>query len=139
MYGIEVRTYDANNRFMKWERMHPIGGEPYEFATKAEAERVLKLCYGSQAFKETARVKKLKEEPAPLMTTAEYIAVDCFISEYPEDATYDEVITSMRECEVGYPDNISTCEHYEDWYAPRLAQEIDNLASDIERRMVAKS
>jgi hypothetical protein len=59
-YGIEVKVDDGYDPTTgvprsKWARVHPIGGAPYVWTTKAEASNNMRMCY-PECGPETVRV-----------------------------------------------------------------------------------
>ena len=40
---------DAGTKDERWADVHPVGGAPYEYGTRAEAESMARLCYGTDA------------------------------------------------------------------------------------------
>lgn len=53
------------------------------------------------------------------MTTAENFALDQWLTDYPDDMSYADVLACMRE-----PDNVWTCEHITVW------QTVENFTLD---------
>lgn len=43
---IEVRQDDGRTA-LEWRDVHPTGGAAYTYETREEAERMLRLCYGT--------------------------------------------------------------------------------------------
>jgi hypothetical protein len=37
---------DKGTKNERWEYVHPVGGPPYEYDSKVEAERMARICYG---------------------------------------------------------------------------------------------
>jgi hypothetical protein len=45
-YRFQVRL-DVGKKTERWEDVHPVGGAPYQYATRAEAENMARICYGN--------------------------------------------------------------------------------------------
>lgn len=44
-YRMQV-CLDKGTKDERWSDVHPIGGRPYEYETRAEAENMARICYG---------------------------------------------------------------------------------------------
>ena len=44
---MEIQVYNQGTKRNEWKAVHPSGGKPYEYTDKAEASRMLNMCYGS--------------------------------------------------------------------------------------------
>lgn len=44
-FGIQVRQYDRGINAMAWTWVHPSNEAPYQFESKAKAERMRDICY----------------------------------------------------------------------------------------------
>ena len=45
-FQVYIET-DQRLKKMEWKDVHPTGGQPYEYDTKEEAERMAYICYGN--------------------------------------------------------------------------------------------
>lgn len=73
-------------------------------------------------------------------TIGQNIAVNHWLSRYPEDKTYDEIITILNESETwNLPKGIEFPEFFEDFYPPIIAGYIEELAEDIDNCKYKKS
>lgn len=68
------------------------------------------------------------------MNNVEYVALDQYLNEYPEDKTFDEIINILKNDNVD-DEGVEPCEYFEDWYRPAIAQEIENLKWSIEHHI----
>ena len=37
---------DKGEKTERWSDVHPVGGKPYEYNTRKEAENMARICYG---------------------------------------------------------------------------------------------
>ena len=72
-------------------------------------------------------------------TTTEYIALSEYLSEWDETKSYAEILESLNDRHVGFPDEVTPCEFFEDWYALALAERIDNLKKTLERNFLTNT
>ena len=42
---VSVKELQADGPVKVWRKVHPTGGKPYVYETRAEAERMLRMCY----------------------------------------------------------------------------------------------
>ncbi len=60
MFAIEVFVTAQSYPLVKeWRRLRPTNGPPYEWPTEAEADRMLRMCYGPSFGGAIARVVAL--------------------------------------------------------------------------------
>lgn len=48
-YGFQVLVTELNSEGHKvyvWKDVHPTGGQSYRYASRAEAEKMARICYG---------------------------------------------------------------------------------------------
>lgn len=49
-YGFDVFAFVGKKNgkdIYEWKAVHPTGGQPYRYDTREEAERMARICYGS--------------------------------------------------------------------------------------------
>ena len=47
MFKMQVKM-KVNDSEWEWRDVHPTGGKPYQYETKAEADKMLDMCYPMQ-------------------------------------------------------------------------------------------
>ncbi len=67
-------------------------------------------------------------------TRNERIALDEYLTEYPQDLKFETILDIMSADEISYPHNITPCEFFEDWNPAALAARIKALNDTLERR-----
>lgn len=61
-----------------------------------------------------------------MITPIEEVCLGQYLADYPENMDFDSIIELMEDSDFSV-DGIEPTEHFEDWYLPRLAQEIMDL------------
>lgn len=70
------------------------------------------------------------------MTTAQAIALGEYLSEWPDDLTYRQIIEAMNDDDSPLHEHILTCEYFEDWYYAALAERIEGLRIAIDKALL---
>lgn len=67
------------------------------------------------------------------MKRLEEIALGTFLSEFPEDKSFDDIVLDLNAAAEGWelPDGIVLLEKFEEWHLGAIADMIQELKSDI--------